>query len=253
FHLLDGLEPSPNIKLEPRQHIFCVFGDNWLQEVKFSLKVSLADTPSVELVDEILQLEMDMVEKKKEMSQFQTEFMNAKRAYESAVEKLEKETKDIKAMLKKRQQIYDNFVKSSETKCAPLPAAIPRSSSNGGGLFKVSWRRIACRFCGIFSAENLNKLKKRRSYDLRERGDGTADFREFISSISFVGDPVNQKKPLNRRNGIFLSLFKQFHVDFGWLIIRNDEKTEFSRRTKRIKYCYELRRCQSANLSKDFL
>jgi hypothetical protein len=31
FHFLDGLEPAGGVRLEARDHLICVYGDNWLQ------------------------------------------------------------------------------------------------------------------------------------------------------------------------------------------------------------------------------
>lgn len=78
FHLLDTFEPASNIRLEPGKHLFCVYGDNWLQDVKYSVQVLIAESGSSK-VSEIQELEKTLKQKKEVMTQFQTEFMDAKK------------------------------------------------------------------------------------------------------------------------------------------------------------------------------
>lgn len=88
FHLLDTFESGQNLKLEPREHLLAVYGDNWLQSVKFQLKWMVAESNSPP-VTTITETEKKLSTKKEEMSQFQNEFMEAKRKYEAAVQRLE--------------------------------------------------------------------------------------------------------------------------------------------------------------------
>lgn len=80
FHLLDGLEPSSNLRLEPREHLLCVYGDNWFEDVKYSLRLLLAASDT-SVVSSIRQTETQLLEKKTMMSQFQGEFLEAKKRY----------------------------------------------------------------------------------------------------------------------------------------------------------------------------
>ncbi len=80
FHLLDGLEPSSNLRLEPREHLLCVYGDNWFKDVKYSLRVFLSAS-DVSAVKTIRSAETQLLEKKTVMSKFQGEFLEAKKKY----------------------------------------------------------------------------------------------------------------------------------------------------------------------------
>lgn len=133
FHLLDTFEPSANIKLEPRTHIFCVYGDNWLQDVKYNLSLSMAEchTPVVSTIETV---EKKLAVKKQEMSQFQGEFIEAKKKFELAVEKLDFETKEIRELLKQRESAYEEFLDISNAKYrSQSPVG---ENQNSTGLFK---------------------------------------------------------------------------------------------------------------------
>lgn len=80
FHMLDGLEPSQNIRLEPGKHLFCVYGDNWLQDVKYNLSIWVAES-SAPAVTTIEQTEIRLAQKKTEMAAFQEEFVKAKKKF----------------------------------------------------------------------------------------------------------------------------------------------------------------------------
>jgi hypothetical protein len=78
FHLLDGLEPSGAMKLEPREHLICVYGDNWIKDVKYQLRY-LPAAPNVEPIKIIVESEKVLLAKKTEMAKFQEEFVEAKK------------------------------------------------------------------------------------------------------------------------------------------------------------------------------
>lgn len=78
FHLLDGLEPSGATKLEPREHLICVYGDNWIKDVKYQLRFYPA-AAHVEPVGDIMESEKFLLAKKTEMSKFQEEYVEAKK------------------------------------------------------------------------------------------------------------------------------------------------------------------------------
>ncbi len=103
FRYLDGLEPSQNLLLEPRDHLLCVYGDNWFQDVKYKLRLctfvwfcwhscmynaclcfrySLRLLPAATkstAIQVITDCEKQLFFKKSSMSLFQTEYMKAKK------------------------------------------------------------------------------------------------------------------------------------------------------------------------------
>lgn len=67
--------------LECREHIVCVYGDNFFQSVKYKI-VFLplnGEEECTQTVELIKQVEPILTEKKKEMSKFQEEYMDLKR------------------------------------------------------------------------------------------------------------------------------------------------------------------------------
>lgn len=133
FHLLDTFENSANIKLEPREHIVCVYGDNWLQDVKYNVKLLVAECrPAV--VSAIETVEKKLALKKQEMSTFQTEFVEARKRFQLAVEKLDADTKEIRELLKQREAAYGEFLDIASVKYQNQVVADGQATSPG--LFK---------------------------------------------------------------------------------------------------------------------
>lgn len=110
FHLLDGFETIGAHLLEPRQHLLCVYGDNWLKDVKYQLRflpiTSAAETPVATIRDS----ETKLLAKKNEMSKFQEEYVEAKKRYEDAVKRLQAETDSIMELRKIRDDAYDQML-----------------------------------------------------------------------------------------------------------------------------------------------
>lgn len=81
FHLLDTLETASSQRLTPGRHLLCVYGDNWFQDVKYTLSVvrSVTEAPAVHI---ITTTESILTKKKSEMTTFQEEFTEARKRYE---------------------------------------------------------------------------------------------------------------------------------------------------------------------------
>jgi len=109
FHLLDGLEPSGATKLEPREHLICVYGDNWIKDVKYQLRF-LPVAPNAEPVKIITESEKVLLAKKTEMAKFQEEYVEAKKKYDEAVKKLKSDTELIIEVIKTREKAYEEFI-----------------------------------------------------------------------------------------------------------------------------------------------
>ncbi|VDO41032.1 unnamed protein product [Haemonchus placei] len=107
FHYLDTLETQVAHLLDTRKHILCVYGDNWLNAVEKAL-----------------------LAKKTEMAKFQTEYTEAKKKFEEAVERLKREDKEIQEKLKAREKAYEEVIAASQAKY------INHNSYSGGGVVK---------------------------------------------------------------------------------------------------------------------
>ncbi|VDM16440.1 unnamed protein product [Wuchereria bancrofti] len=102
FHLLDTLEVVGAHTLEQRDHFLCVYGDNWIKDVRYQLKfVPLNDSPiSMECVRDLTTTEEALIKKKSEMSKFQVEYTEAIKKYKEVVDRLKNETEEINSLLK---------------------------------------------------------------------------------------------------------------------------------------------------------
>ncbi|XP_063718783.1 uncharacterized protein LOC134845673 [Symsagittifera roscoffensis] len=121
FRRLDGFESSLNLLLNPGRHLFCVYGDNWINDVKFQIQF-LACCPregeAGNIVRNIQETESKMSRKKTQLQKFQTEYMAAKKAFEEAEKKLKEESDEITQLLKDRQSSYDKYKQMAKDKYA---------------------------------------------------------------------------------------------------------------------------------------
>ncbi|KJH48665.1 hypothetical protein DICVIV_05224 [Dictyocaulus viviparus] len=114
FHYLDTLETQVAHLLDTRTHILCVYGDNWLNTVKYTITFLPISSDSVIPLEEITKVEKILLAKKAEMAKFQKEYAEAKKKFEEAVEKLKREDKDIQDKLKAREKAYDDVINRSQ-------------------------------------------------------------------------------------------------------------------------------------------
>uniref|UniRef100_A0A0R3RXZ4 J domain-containing protein n=1 Tax=Elaeophora elaphi TaxID=1147741 RepID=A0A0R3RXZ4_9BILA len=138
FHLLDTLEVVGAHTLERRDHFLCVYGDNWIKDVRYQLKfVPLNDSPvSLECVRDLTTTEETLIKKKSEMSKFQVEYTETMKKYKEVVDRLKNETEEINSLLKKRDCVYDALEKESMAQFVASKHLSPTHSSKG--LFS-SW------------------------------------------------------------------------------------------------------------------
>uniref|UniRef100_A0A0N5DC72 GRAM domain-containing protein n=1 Tax=Thelazia callipaeda TaxID=103827 RepID=A0A0N5DC72_THECL len=140
FHLLDTLETVGAHTLEQRDHFLCVYGDNWIKDfissICFALYYKSVHGAMLETVDDLTTTEKELMKKKEEMSKFQVEYTEAIKKYKEVVQKLKSETKEINALLKKREDIYEALEKESMT---PFMASkLDLQAHSAKGLFS-SW------------------------------------------------------------------------------------------------------------------
>lgn len=116
--------------METRKHLIGVYGDNFIQEGKFKIAFYPVVEHSLDTVSTITQLEPDLLKKKEEMAKFQKEYMDLKRRYEEAKERLKREDTEILEKLKTRDNLYDTLVKESEVAFAPPPSEVATNKSS---------------------------------------------------------------------------------------------------------------------------
>ena len=92
--------------LMPGTHLFCVYGDNWFQSVRYTLRCLVAVPQDTDCVETIKSAEEKLAIKKKELEKFQSEFCDIKKKYDTAKERLENDVKEITELI----QVTDIFI-----------------------------------------------------------------------------------------------------------------------------------------------
>ncbi len=70
FMILDTFDKDVK-SLLPGSHLFCVYGDNWFQSVKYTLRCLVAADPAADCVQSIKSSEEQLAEKKHSLENFQ--------------------------------------------------------------------------------------------------------------------------------------------------------------------------------------
>jgi len=129
FMILDTYDKDIK-SLLPGTHLFCVYGDNWFQSVKYNLKCVVAIPPSDDCVETIKNSESLLAEKKKHLENFQGEFCEIKKKYEEACKKLEGDITDTVELMEQREKAYNDYIARSAQKYSHVQGT---KQHNGGG------------------------------------------------------------------------------------------------------------------------
>ena len=115
--------------LLPGTHLFCVYGDNWFQSVKYNLKCVVAISPHEDCVEKIKESEKKLQEKKNHLEAFQPDFCEVKKKYEEACKKLETDITETVELMEEREKAYNDYIARSSQKYSHVP---PSKQHNGG-------------------------------------------------------------------------------------------------------------------------
>lgn len=130
--------------MEPREHVLCVYGDNFIQSVKYKLTFLPLNDFCTAHVKKIVEVEPELNEKKTEMATFQREYMDLKKRWEAAKQRLKEEDEFVTRRLKERDDTYEGEKTLSiayylclldlfEAAAAPYkPISVPNSKSSSG-------------------------------------------------------------------------------------------------------------------------
>jgi len=132
FMILDTYDKDIKSNLMPGTHLFCVYGDNWFQSVRYSLRCLVAVNKEADCVKTIQTAEDKLAEKKRELEKFQTEFCEVKKKYDAAKERLENDVKEITELMQERELGYTEYFDESALKYSHVPAAsrtVPKEKS----------------------------------------------------------------------------------------------------------------------------
>ena len=141
FMILDTYDKDVK-SLLPGAHLFCVYGDNWFQSVRYTLRCLVASGPSGETVDRIRDTENKLADKKQHLETFQTEFCDIKKKFEEACKKLEQDITETQELMDAREKAYVEYIAESAAKYSGSHKQgqhVANASSGGlfGGLGKL--------------------------------------------------------------------------------------------------------------------
>ena len=141
FMILDTYDKDVK-SLLPGAHLFCVYGDNWFQSVRYMLRCLVASGPSGETVDRIRDTENKLADKKQHLETFQTEFCDIKKKFEEACKKLEQDITETQELMDAREKAYVEYIAESAAKYSGSHKQgqhVANASSGGlfGGLGKL--------------------------------------------------------------------------------------------------------------------
>ncbi|PAA57856.1 hypothetical protein BOX15_Mlig012775g1 [Macrostomum lignano] len=136
FYLLHMYEPAHSISLNPGKHLVCLYGDNWLQDVKYTLRMVVGEPSNCQQVQQIKSVEASLRTKKDELAKFKDEYMEAARRYQEACQRLEEETKEVQELIKQREASYQEYIAAAQAKHGPVTSVSNSPKKTGlGGLF----------------------------------------------------------------------------------------------------------------------
>ena len=133
FMILDTYDKDVK-SLLPGTHLFCIYGDNWFQSVKYSLRCLVATGPQADCVRRIKDTEKKLSDKKHHLETFQTEFCEIKKKYEEACKNLEQDINETHTLMTERDQAYTDYITESATKYSGQAQQSPNSNLGGGLL-----------------------------------------------------------------------------------------------------------------------
>lgn len=117
FSKLATFEVKRTVALEKGDHLFCVYGDNWLSAVKYSIKCMKIDDKSQSL-QAIQRSETELVGIKGQLDSLQKEYVAAKKVFEEVLARVDATTQRTDELLGEREQAYESFLQGCEVSAA---------------------------------------------------------------------------------------------------------------------------------------
>ena len=118
--------------LTPGTHLLCVYGDNWFQTVKYSIRCLVATDPMSEVAERVKVTELLLSEKKQQLETFRPDFCDIKKKYEEACKKLVEDINETLELLGQRDQAYNGYIDESATKY--IAGKFPMHNGQKGGI-----------------------------------------------------------------------------------------------------------------------
>ena len=131
FMILDTYDKDART-LTPGTHLLCVYGDNWFQTVKYSIRCLVATDPMSEVAERVKVTELLLSEKKQQLETFRPDFCDIKKKYEEACKKLVEDINETLELLGQRDQAYNGYIDESATKY--IAGKFPMHNGQKGGI-----------------------------------------------------------------------------------------------------------------------
>ncbi|KAI9911841.1 hypothetical protein PsorP6_008718 [Peronosclerospora sorghi] len=128
FSKLSLFEVRRTVPLEKGEHLFCVYGDNWLSAVKYSIKCLKIDEESPALRS-IQESEHELAQIKHDLDALQKEYVAAKKAFEEVCGRVEAKQTHTEELLQQREHSYEAFLSACDPN-HPIGANDESRSSN---------------------------------------------------------------------------------------------------------------------------
>lgn len=123
FSKLSTFEVKRTIPLEKGEHLFCVYGDNWLSAVKYSIKCMKIDIKSNAL-KAIQENEHELVTIKHDLGALQKEYAAAKKIFEEVLGRVEATQRRTEELLQTREVAYENFLHGCDTGASSIGSGV---------------------------------------------------------------------------------------------------------------------------------
>jgi hypothetical protein len=111
FSSLKTLEVVATPSLEPGSHLFCVYGDNWFSDLHYSIQAMDLDLGTAR---NIQTTEQALLRLKNDLDAFQSEYVQAKQAFDAATLKVQALELQTKELLENRKAAYEACLESSQ-------------------------------------------------------------------------------------------------------------------------------------------
>ncbi|CAL1413699.1 unnamed protein product [Linum trigynum] len=125
FKRLDGFQPCEINQLKAGTHVFAVYGDNFFKNVNYTIEAVCA-VPFVEEKQTLRAVEAEILEKRIEISKFESEYREVLAHFTEMTGRYAQEMQEIDELLKQRNEIHAAY-----TVVPPMKRSISKSRSKG--------------------------------------------------------------------------------------------------------------------------
>lgn len=123
FKSLSNIAPG-HPRLEAGTHLFGVYGDNWMTSMTYSITALVLDEAGGAAAA-ITAVERELLEKRTALDRQQAEFVQARRAFAEAQQRVQDEQRAVQELMLRRLGAYDELVHSAAVRHNPSEPHIP--------------------------------------------------------------------------------------------------------------------------------